>query len=1666
MYHYNVPEAKRRAYLEALKEAGERLPKKSREWLTRFLYTDAKHRKPSGYWEEQVNRKLAGKDDWTLADIFPKESYAALDAMIGEEFRKDFFEICERMTDYSYTQGYYRRMIRSKNYRHHFDRIVHGVLPHFVTCRMMGYDVMTTFRGEFTDNVKQWLSDHIALEIDRGNDEVIDIVREMILSDNNTTSLSYEVIRGILQSRNGELLELLEKLLLAAQRQEGIRQAICENIDQGLQENFVRFFDLIVAEDLVRFSAVKRAIATFTGLGETAADRITKKELSLIDDLNHGRVSADELVKSDDNVAATIGLWKKGSEDVSALVEAAERIAAEGKRHSRLMLSYYLNVLSDQRNTSRIAKQMIRKYCSDEATFEREKGLEMAACYLPFLTSLTSYSDEWKEDEKNLHCLFSDKEEAEELFLCLDRVLLSMKTKEAVFSPCIFPWYSVSIDKYGLARVMGLATSVLGGEYLDRMTDYVKFLEWQFKKYLRRLYAKPETERQKTMLITLLGDRNVHTGTVCDLIVANGFAGDYLSEIEGYFRLKTPEIRQAVLLLLGLQDDAGLRASIDRLIVQKDVQKRLGALDLLLDAKKKGRFTEEELRAFVGKMPKVTTAEQVLIDTLFAEEKPAESGFYRADFRLDLPVTLTATVEPKRMFSKTTEELYGILKKWSELYEAHGDYEYRDGYGQDVLLRDSFSSLRQREHYDDDIELKDYPLPEVWERFYEEEIGDFKTLHQLHLMLEMRGEEPGNSEAEKKIFLFMEELFGETFTELGEKMELAPIPYCGQGFIHRPVLRIAEMMHEEKKKAHAGEVFEWAKSVFAKMMEKFSVRELAVKERMWGDREYYELCFSHHPMLREWFESLDDCRDEANFREIFSMKLKLENEMLALAEETGVPYNETVLYFSEVAYAVRLGIAPADLFYCKVFSSNKKRTEDAVRTISAYLFNEVPNPRWRGYNDFLLSPETVEWVKEHGQVAVDEIVAQELLRGEMPLPYSSAIREIKQMEGAEKMIAVLKAMGDLKLDRNSWYFHGGDSKKETLSHLLKVSEPLPTDSTEDLKRLLAGTDITEQRLTEVAMYAPQWIPLLEEYLGWKGMASGCYYFHAHTSDADGKKAGLFAKYTPISIEDFRDGAFDLDWFRECYGELGAARFEMLYESAKYISDGAKHGRARKFADAVLGKRKVKEVEAEISDKRNKDLLASYGLIPLAKSRDKDLLRRYKFLQKFLKESKEFGAQRRASEAKAVEIALDNLSRNAGYSDSMRLVLGMESALIEEMQPYFTPKTVEGCDVFLRVNDDGTTELVYEKAGKRLKSQPAALKKNKVVEELKEAHKNLKDQYSRAKKMLEEAMEDATEFYAEEIGLLFEKNPVIAPLLRDLVMKSGEHIGYFAGGKLVSPTGSSVKVEGKDPIVIAHALDLYRSGDWRAYQEDLFSRQVKQPFKQVFRELYVKTEDEAGKYENLRYAGHQIQPQKTVAVLKTRRWVVEGEEGLQKVYYKQNIIAKIYALADWYSPAEIEAPTLEQVCFFDRKTFRPILLDDIPDLIFTEVMRDVDLAVSVAHVGGVDPETSHSTIEMRRAIAEFNLKLFQVENVTFSDKHALIKGSLAEYSVHLGSGIVHQKAGAVIHVLPVHSQHRGKLFLPFVDEDPKTAEIMAKILLFAKDGAIKDPSILEQIVRWK
>ncbi len=102
------------------------------------------------------------------------------------------------------------------------------------------------------------------------------------------------------------------------------------------------------------------------------------------------------------------------------------------------------------------------------------------------------------------------------------------------------------------------------------------------------------------------------------------------------------------------------------------------------------------------------------------------------------------------------------------------------------------------------------------------------------------------------------------------------------------------------------------------------------------------------------------------------------------------------------------------------------------------------------------------------------------------------------------------------------------------------------------------------------------------------------------------------------------------------------------------------------------------------------------------------------------------------------------------------------------------------------------------------------------------------------------------------------------------------------------------------------------------------------------------------------------------------------------------------------------------------------------------------------------------MEMRRVIVEHAMPMFGLENVAVVGNFAKIKGKLGNYNVHLGSGVIHKEGGTQIAVLPVHSQGRGRIFLPFLDEDPKTAEIISKILLFSEDTKIKDPSILSQL----
>jgi hypothetical protein len=80
---------------------------------------------------------------------------------------------------------------------------------------------------------------------------------------------------------------------------------------------------------------------------------------------------------------------------------------------------------------------------------------------------------------------------------------------------------------------------------------------------------------------------------------------------------------------------------------------------------------------------------------------------------------------------------------------------------------------------------------------------------------------------------------------------------------------------------------------------------------------------------------------------------------------------------------------------------------------------------------------------------------------------------IDRYEGMEDFIAILSG-----LDRESFvrdYIYGSRTKKEALSHLLRVCHPAEGDDVKKLAGMLKGKKIADKRLLEDAMYAPQWL---------------------------------------------------------------------------------------------------------------------------------------------------------------------------------------------------------------------------------------------------------------------------------------------------------------------------------------------------------------------------------------------------------------------------------------------------------------------------------------------------------------------------------------------------------------------------------------------------------------
>ena len=484
----------------------------------------------------------------------------------------------------------------------------------------------------------------------------------------------------------------------------------------------------------------------------------------------------------------------------------------------------------------------------------------------------------------------------------------------------------------------------------------------------------------------------------------------------------------------------------------------------------------------------------------------------------------------------------------------------------------------------------------------------------------------------------------------------------------------------------------------------------------------------------------------------------------------------------------------------------------------------------------------------------------------------------------------------------------------------------------------------------------------------------------------------------------------------------------------------------------------------IGSKRHQDSVRALGLLPLPAEEAKDeVLRRYVLMRDFVGSDRTSGSARRASERTAVEVGLENLARTAGYRDPQRLVWAVEAHAIQDLTAGPVTARDGDLEVTLSILADGSPELDVRRGNRRLASVPKASGKVPEIAALRDRMKDLGAQVTRMRQSLEHACVTGDRMQTDEIAEML-RHPVLRPMLRDLVLVADDGTMGFTSersDRLIDEHGRELPVQG--PLRIAHPVDLLASGRWHDFQRVVFEQERRQPFRQLFRELYTPTDSErASRFTSQRYAGHQVEPRKAGALFATRGWVADFEVGFTKTFHAERIV--VWCDLPWVdgTAAKGMEPAVGGVSFHPPNPWLAYTLADVPPRIFSEVMRDLDLVVSVASSSGVDPETSESTVDMRARVVEETAALLGLDNVERVGQHVVIRGSRGRYSVHLGSGVVHQQPGGSVWLLPVPDEHRGRVFLPFMDDDPRTAEIVAKTVLLARDEKITDPTILAQL----
>jgi len=408
----------------------------------------------------------------------------------------------------------------------------------------------------------------------------------------------------------------------------------------------------------------------------------------------------------------------------------------------------------------------------------------------------------------------------------------------------------------------------------------------------------------------------------------------------------------------------------------------------------------------------------------------------------------------------------------------------------------------------------------------------------------------------------------------------------------------------------------------------------------------------------------------------------------------------------------------------------------------------------------------------------------------------------------------------------------------------------------------------------------------------------------------------------------------------------------------------------------------------------------------------------------------------------------------------------------------------------KVSNDGKMELSWVEGEKVQKSVPASIRGDfkDEIKEFKAASKEIELAISAHTLRIENLyLVDRSINYEEWLGR-YAQHPLIAVLARRLIwmfdFETETKSAIYSSGGYVDRYNNEVKINDASKVSLWHPIKspVEEVVAWRHW---LIENQVNQPFKQAHREVYLLTDRERNLGDHSeRFANHILKHSQFHALASNRLWKQvrggnwdAGDEN-DAVRFLKALGIEVRFRASGLQAYGLSNTGIYQSVATGKLSFyrdhKIVALETIPEIVFSEVLRDIDLFISVCSVGN-DPDWQdresdywrassfgdlNEAAKVRKDVLAAILPSFQnASSMTLENNTLAIEGKLNNYKIHLGSSnVMLLPDNRFLSIAGMSS--KNKVLLPF-NGDSILSNIISKALFLINDHKIKDENILSQ-----